>query len=147
MLPAAVMEQAAQGDAANAILWMVLTAFLSLGAAAASIWRSFVTPKEHATLRNLKELEERVEKHLANQREDYARVRDRMESREKEIADLRVALASSRVERDKLDAMARDIADLRVSIATTQAEIVKLVSLSKDIVDLRLEFAKKTSGA
>lgn len=70
MIMAAVMAQAAQGDATNSILWVGLVAFVSLAASVAGIWRAFFIPKEYATLRQLVALEARFDKHLDQERED-----------------------------------------------------------------------------
>lgn len=90
----ALTSAAAHGDSStHATLWVVLVALVSLAGTLASIWRSFVTPKEYATLRYVKELETRLDKRWDERRGEYKELLTKIDVLSGHIADLRVEMA------------------------------------------------------
>ena len=97
MTPLAVIQSGAN-DAAHATLWVVLVALTGLVASFASVWRSFVIPKEYATRRDVKALEDSFEKHLDHHREDDKIHAAKLEAIQNALAGIRVDIAHLRAE-------------------------------------------------
>ena len=106
MFPVAAIDQAAD-HATNSILWVGLVAFVSLAASVAGILKAFWKPREYATLRQHEELAKRLDhqdaelgkrmdKHISEQREDYAAINAKLDGIAKDITYLRVQLAKRR---------------------------------------------------
>ena len=106
MVPVATLLQSADHavtSANHAILWVVLFALVNLAASFASIWRSFVHPKEYATLRELHKLEARFEKHIEDQREEEKSITAKLESIRADVM-------------GKLDEVRQDVTKLHIEL-------------------------------